>query len=298
MTPLVHGYIYPEVESSRLLTYNFRILIDPSSVKRAEKSLFDIDTLRQYLSESKSPCKIDLLLPAPISGQFVDEYDFMNRLGAEFLPTATILVPEATAVFPEQAGTPSQAAALASAALIGNADIILSLDMAVQQDTVNRFLDLYLSVRTNDDAKRDCEIFVRGHEIPWSFNRPAWWMPWTTFYPMMEPDISEISKLQNLAVQKGVSSEIQDEIRSLGLLRWGTICYTRDKLLFFLQQRMTAKCGKFERQGFIFELTYYLNHYYLLFWGGLDQICWIVNEICDLGFSPKQWGKVGVTKRL
>lgn len=37
--------------------------------------------------------------------------------------------------------------------------------------------------------------------------------------------------------------------------------------------------------------------YFLLFWGALDQISWIVNEVCGLGFTANQWRKVGVAKR-
>lgn len=40
----------------------------------------------------------------------------------------------------------------------------------------------------------------------------------------------------------------------------------------------------------------YQNHYLLLFWGALDQVCWIVNGVCNLGFQPNQWRKVGVGK--
>jgi hypothetical protein len=34
-----------------------------------------------------------------------------------------------------------------------------------------------------------------------------------------------------------------------------------------------------------------------LFWGGLDQICWIVNGIFNLGLTPKDWRKIGIAKK-
>jgi hypothetical protein len=37
--------------------------------------------------------------------------------------------------------------------------------------------------------------------------------------------------------------------------------------------------------------------YFLLFWGALDQLSWIVNEICGLGFTANHWRKVGVGKK-
>src|SRR5207247_2315145 len=102
---------------------------------------------------------------------------------------------------------------------------------------------------------------------------------------------------RRLAVRKGISPDVQERIRSLGLNRWGAIAYARDKLLFYMIQRRRAKRHKLERQEFTFELTYHLTVYFLLFWGALDQFSWIVNEICALGFTAKDWRQVGVGKR-
>jgi hypothetical protein len=37
-----------------------------------------------------------------------------------------------------------------------------------------------------------------------------------------------------------------------------------------------------------FELGYFLNHYYVLLWAGLDQLCRIVNAIFGLGLGKKK----------
>jgi hypothetical protein len=50
-------------------------------------------------------------------------------------------------------------------------------------------------------------------------------------------------------------------------------------------------------QDFSFELSYYLNYYYFLLWGGLDQVCWIANEACGLGFTAKNAPAVGIQKK-
>lgn len=297
MSPIVHERMYPEVYSSCLLNYTLRILVDPPSIVRITRLLLDIDTLRTYLRDLESPCRIILMLPADVTGQFGEQYAFMEQIGLELLPSASIIVPEAAAAFPEPVNEPLGAAALASTALIGRADIVLSEDLATQEEAVRRFRDLNVVILSGERTIRNCEIFVRGHEIPWSFNRPAWWKPWMVFYPIVEPDIQLMERFWRLSMQKGVSTKIQERIRSLGFNRWSAVLYTRDKLLFYVLQRRTAKRQNLTRQDFTFELAYYLNHYFLLFWGALDQVSWIVNEICNLGFQPNQWRNVGVAKQ-
>ncbi len=69
MSPIVHGKMYPELENWGLLQYGLRILLDPRNVQGRERALLDIDTLRYYLRDIKSPCSIALLLPAQTPGQ-------------------------------------------------------------------------------------------------------------------------------------------------------------------------------------------------------------------------------------
>jgi hypothetical protein len=114
---------------------------------------------------------------------------------------------------------------------------------------------------------------------------------------MVDTDIQAMEEFRGLAGRKGTSSDVQERIRSLGLNRWSAIAYTRDKLLFFMIQRRRAKRHRLERQEFTFELSYHLTVYFVLFWGALDQLSWIVNEICGLGFTSNQWRKVGVGKK-
>jgi hypothetical protein len=297
MSPLIHGRIYPETESSGLVGYTLRVLIDPRMVRDHWRSILDIDTLRIYLRDVESPCRIVLLLPAKRDEPDIDAtYESMRGIGVEELPSSVVITPEAATAFPD-APSDSDALALASTALIGDADIVVSEQLANKPECVTRFQKLHIQLASIQLAKQACEVFVRGHEVPWSFRFPAWLMPWTPFYSMVDPDIQAMEQFRALAIRKGVSPEVQERIRSLGLNRWSAIDYTRDKLLFYLIQRRRANRHKLEKQDFTFELSYHLTTYFLLFWGALDQISWIVNEICGLGFTVAQWRRVGVAKR-
>jgi hypothetical protein len=63
MSPFVHGRIYPETESSELLGYTLRVLVDPRTAQEHARGMLDIDTLRVYLRTIDSPCRTVLLLP-------------------------------------------------------------------------------------------------------------------------------------------------------------------------------------------------------------------------------------------
>jgi len=297
MSPFIHGRIYPETESSGLVSYTLRALIDPRIVRDHWRSILDIDTLRIYLRSVESPCRIVLMLPAKRDEPQIDAaYESMRGLGVEELPSSVVITPEAAAAFPD-ARADSDALAFASTALIGDADIVVSEKLVGEPECVTRFQKLHIELAGIQRAKHGCEVFVRGHEVPWSFRLPAWLMPWTPFYSMVDPDIQAMEQFRSLAIRKGVSPEVQERTRSLGLNRWSAIAYTRDKLLFYTIQRRRANRHKLEKQDFSFELAYHLTTYFLLFWGALDQISWIVNEICGLGFTAAQWRRVGVSKR-
>lgn len=299
MSPLVHNRIFPEIESANLLFHELRILVDPKSVNQKSLSkIIEMDVLRCYLKDvSGSSCRISFLLPAQIGSNFEAEYTFLQQLGAEVLPTSKIILPQVAEVFSDLNEKETEHADIASAAVVGDADIVVQ-DEGTANKVSEHYKKISISVEDYDRAKRSCEIFVRGHEIPWSFISPMWGCPWTTFYAMTElANFPALTDLLSLGQSKKLDSETCEHIRSLVLNRFSNLSYTRDKLLFYVQQRRTAKRHNLSRQDYSFEVGYFLNHYYLLFWGGLDQVCWIVNGIFNLGFRSKDWRKVGITNK-
>ena len=106
-----------------------------------------------------------------------------------------------------------------------------------------------------------------------------------------------------IQVQQGqerrFDADTVETARSLAYNRPVALCYTRDKLLFYKQQRRAATRRSLTQQTFWFEAGYFSNHYYLLMWGGVDQTCWVINEVFQLGFDRskrKDWNRVGPAK--
>lgn len=267
--PFVYGKIHPEIEEGGLLSYKLRILIEPGDLKSTLALLVDVFTLKAYLGNIENcPVQLAVLL---ISNEDTQRYQHFE---VEFVSKNNDL--------------PLHLAEL-------DIDVFASENIeAVSVFKENK--ELNCSLGNFEEARRHIEIFVRGHEIPWAMKYPTWYMPWTVFYSMND----ELGRKGNeFYADKfkglGLNYETIEAVRSLTLNRFSNILYTRDKLLFYVQQRRRAKRQKTKRQGFDFEASYYLCHYYLLLWGALDQLARVLNGSLALGFT--NFRDIGVLKK-
>lgn len=257
--PFIYGKVHPEIEEGGLLSYVFRILIEPSNYIHTNALLIDIFTLKKYLRDIENcPVQLKVFLISNVDVLKYDDFD------TEIVSASNDLQ-----------------------VLLRN----LNIDVYASENTevirsLKSIKELNSLPATFEEVRREIEIFVRGHEIPWAVKYPTWFLPWTVFYSMND----ELGrKGNNFYSDKfkglGLNAETIEAIRSLVLNRFSNILYTRDKLLFFVQQRRYSKRQGTDRQGFDFEASYYLCHYYLLLWGALDQLARILNGSLSLGFT-------------
>jgi hypothetical protein len=92
------------------------------------------------------------------------------------------------------------------------------------------------------------------------------------------------------AQKQKANAETQETGRSLVNNRLPNICFTRDRLLFYEIQKMAARRAKWKRQEYAFEISYYLNFYYPLLYGGFDHVALLVNHCLQLGLPEKSVG--------
>jgi len=144
----------------------------------------------------------------------------------------------------------------------------------------------HITIADSDTAMRVMEYFVAGHEIPWSFRKPFWYMPWTNFYPYVDKDGERATRIwQQSSLKACLSPSGQERLRSLAINRLEHILYTRDKLLFYrLQRRAAKRCGA-KNQSFSLEWGHLMGYYYILLSGGLDQLGLVINERLNLGVT-------------
>jgi hypothetical protein len=142
---------------------------------------------------------------------------------------------------------------------------------------------------TFEQSLKVFEIFVKGHEIPWSFEQPVWNMPWGSFHSLCDVKGRVCYGMLSKLTQCNLAPEVVEYARSLLLNRFAHVCYTRDKIAFYDMQRRFAVRRKWERQQFFFEIGFYLTNYYLALWGCVDQLSLFVNRAFGLGVqSPNQ----------
>lgn len=303
MSPLVHGKIYPESERSSLARREFRILLDPTALNGPTLAhLLEIDVLREYLQYLPGPpCRIAFVVPAPNPGAPPSSYTSFTFLGLELVPFSTTVGAEVIEALGPSTDGPLPV--LVATALDHDIDIVAGATPPTGFDPNELKSAFGLVLGDWTAVKRSCEVFVRGHDIPWSFGRPAWGYPWTPFYSMTEPDRKLIGlweAARTLALGPGgFDPKTLETLRSLALNRHAGLCYTRDKLLFYAHHDRLSRRKPTVKSDYAFQAGYHLNHYYLQLSAGLDQICRAVNIIFALGFAGSQVRQhVGVVKKL
>ena len=267
MNPTVHGKLYPEIDSATLLRPELRLFVDHSIVdSSALDSVIQIDTLGVYLRDIPGcSCQIHFVLSK--EGAENQLTALIRQLGATEVEMASEVSPEVEEALPEG---DSVLKIVASTALDCDADCIVTSDQSKLALTDDCRAQLSISIENWTSVLSSCEVFVRGHEIPWSFKSPMWGCPFGPFYTMTESRQSLLDLYGALsASEKQFDTNIIEYGRSIAYPRMTNLCYARDKLLFYSQQRRATKRAKLTRQDFWFEAGYHLNHYYLLLWGGL-----------------------------
>lgn len=270
MSPIIHGRIYPEIKSSSLVRRELNILIDPRRVTlETKRQLLDLDVLRRYLKDLPGqPCRITFKVPIQQANEHEVAYQLIRKLSGDILAYGSILLPDVVEAFGSTGEGYPELMALTSTALAVDADILITVPPPTGIDLQKICQKLSLSVEDWVTAKRSCEVFVRGHEVPWSFSWPAWGVPWTPFYSVADRNLP-LTRLHECASQAGLNRRLLEDLRSLAHSRYASLCYTRDKLLFYVQQRRAAKRQKLNRQTFGFEVGNFSESLLRAFMGGL-----------------------------
>lgn len=271
--PNIRGRFCPEIESTgRPKKYLDVLLWGVNWSQRNQKDLDSLDVLRGYLNSIyPASCEIRIIVP----DAHASTIEMLTEWRIRFLVVPiTKAVGETSKVISEKELADAVQTALrcdADVLAVGNVDW---LPYAEEVDSLGLFL--------TDTAflNHYCEIFVRGHDVPWAFSTQIWGQPWNGFYQMSESQTFSVgTEFLYQAHKKGLSSDAQETGRSLLHNRLPNICFTRDRLLFYDIQKMAALRAKWKRQEYAFELSYYLNFYYPLIFGGFDHAAVLVESL-------------------
>jgi len=269
--PLIYGKYYTERKDSGLQSQSFRIYIE---VREYDEKLIDCITeilrLKTYLKEVNPALKITIICQK-IFDELVANSDDLIIDPRDFRPDSN------------------------KKTIVDNNSV--DLVIAASSSTIdyfNKFNNLNCVVKNVEEALGEIEIFVRGHEIPWSFtSENIWYRPWTTFYNMGDEFGKKSYELYSEKLLKIISKESAEILRSLLMNRIAMICYSRDKLFFFLQQKRYAKRQGWKNQDYSFETSFYLSHFYTMLYAGLDQLARIVDDALNMETKKDIWMDLG-----
>jgi hypothetical protein len=285
--PFVRGRIIPEAESAGRAKSQLDVLFWLKNADHPDtlKTFDELEHLRIYL-DSFQPSIASIRFLVPLDDQKINAVMKANIIGHYFTPKSNQFdrIPKRI-----REGLSEDLAVLASTALGSDADCIVT-DVAEWLPYVEEFEEIGIYLTTPGLLLlRYCELFVRGHNLPWAFGHKVWFEPWTAFYQLSEPTtFRQGMELLNLAAAKKAPSDARDVGRSLVFNRLGDICFTRDRLLFHEMQQAVSKRARWKRQRFATEIAYHLNFYYLLLFGAFDHAAVFVNALLSLGVKEKR----------
>jgi len=263
--PIIFNNIYPERYASVVKNYSFTILIDSHIESEIViKILINIDTLREYLTDlGESNIKIKIIFANSVIPEQLKGFDLeCINSDVDFSSDETLI-------------------ALAKSKSVD----ILWLESTKSIDDNEGY---YFNIVDSEELLSQLEVFLYGHDIPWSFARPVWYISWSDFYAGCDTYLSKLNqKYISFIDHPNLDKSTIEEMRSLLLNRLMFLVHTKYKLLFYIQQRRFAKRNSLENQSFYCELSYYVNYYYVLIWGSFDQLAVICNRAYKINHTPK-----------
>lgn len=280
MSPFSHGRIVPEIESTGRAKHLLDVLLWLPKVSVSDVTVLrDVSILKDYLA-SLQPfvCDVSFKTPASFSGIAA----LLERFG---VPCSIVPIenPNESLLTKFKGDLPPGLLDACATALANDCDVIV----CKESDWFPYWAELRstnLLAVNPDILKRQCEIFARGHDVPWSFDAMTWNKPWTGFYMMSEHRTFHLGlRFLNHCYKAKLNTEAQELGRMLIYNRLPGLCFTRDRLLFYEQQQAAAKRAQWGHQQFLFEVGYHLEYYYLLIFGGLDSLALTVNYALNIG---------------
>jgi hypothetical protein len=289
MTPFIRGRFIPEVESTGGIKGSLDVLLWLPELSLGElRHLDSIEILRTYLASMvPSRCSINLWVPTPFS----ETQTGLTAIGISF-GLALIAAPTDRVREDLGAHASQEVLEIAATALSVDADVVVTSSPALLPYVID--LELCGTLLADfETLKRQCELFARGHEIPWTFEANPLSQPWNGFYNLYEPRTFVVGlRFLERAQAMNLTQKAQEVGRTLVHNRLPNLCFTRDRLLFYDAQRNVSRRQHWQRQEFLFESGYYLNFYYLLLYGGFDHLAVVTNETLQLGVPERKVGAI------
>jgi hypothetical protein len=178
--PTLRGRFVPQIESTGRPKKCMDLLPWGADWTRQNRLGFDnVEVLREYLRSIRpSYCGIRVYVPA----DHADTIAMLKVMGISFIP---IDAREASPEILKKVQDKDLGAAIQTA-LSCDADVLVT-NNPDWFPYIEDFMDLGLFITDSGFLLFCCEIFVRGHDVPWAFAHPVADITWNGFYLFAEP---------------------------------------------------------------------------------------------------------------
>lgn len=170
---------------------------------------------------------------------------------------------------------------------------VKDLDVDLVVDLTNWLSNRYIWVNSDDfmvardlnTVSEECEAFLLGNGVSWSFDEIVWNHHIISRY-FSKPGLSKalFDSMSTAKNDVGLSDPLVDRIRHLSN-RSAQIEYAKDLIKALLIRKRKGNRNELEDEDFSFELNYHLSNYYFLISGALDMYARLINETYQLGLT-------------
>ena len=178
---------------------------------------------------------------------------------------------------------------------------LLALSESLQADGIITLSDILIDRRytiyqhhhiriiPSDEFPDTVEVIAHGNSIFWSTTYPERRLNFDIFYQLAHWKNARLFKWHEAVKKKISNRDLADNLRSALLNRYPYILYSRDMIRFYeLQREYYSRRGLLQR--FDMMLGYYVNTFYLMLWGMLDQLTVIAKYARNLDVNERNCG--------
>lgn len=168
-------------------------------------------------------------------------------------------------------------------------DFLITTNYILLENKQELFKEYKIWVRDWNEFLIELEIFLRGHNVFIDVTEPFGGIPAygydvLTFYPLTDQNLLRYQLLRDAFLRNENNPKLNEYWRITLYHRYPFLLYSYD------QAKANVKLAeRFSREdryrGHHYFLTsYFINAFYLMLWGFLDNLAWILNHFYNLGF--------------
>jgi hypothetical protein len=166
--------------------------------------------------------------------------------------------------------------------IVTESDILLDRQYAIYQHHAIRIIPF-------DELADVVEVIAHGNSVFWSVSNPERRLGFDVFYQLAHWKNARYFKWHEKVRSRISDRDLAENLHSALLNRHSYVLYSRDMIRFYeLQREYYRRSGLF--QSFGMALGYYVNTFYLMLWGMLDQLAVIAKYARNLKVDEKYCG--------